>query len=142
MQVTSILALKGSFVATVPPGHSLADLLHLLGEHEIGAVVVSPDGRQVAGIVSERDIVRALRHGDLTLAVEQVMSSPVTCTTVDRHVDDLMRLMTEQRIRHVPVVDEDEQLVGIVSIGDVVKHRLGELEDEREALIGYITLGG
>ena len=89
--------------------------------------------------------MRALHeHGaDLLVSpVSTIMTEQVSCTTADAGVDNLMGLMTEQRIRHVPVVDDEEMLIGIISIGDVVKSRLGELEGEREALISYITAGG
>ena len=107
--------------------------------------MVSDDGDHILGILSERDIVRVLGESGpaaLDLAISRVMTDVVTCTTADRDLNDLMAVMTEKRIRHVPVVDEDNRLRGIVSIGDAVKSRLGELEGEREALIGYITTGG
>jgi len=109
----------------------------------IGALVVSSDGATIEGIVSERDIVRRL-HTDgtsaLGLAVAEVMTAEVATCTPDHDVDALMALMTEARIRHVPVTVAD-RLVGIVSIGDVVKVKLAELQKERDALMEYITTG-
>lgn len=144
MKLAQILAQKGDFVATVTPEATVADLLSMLARHGVGALVVSPDGRRIEGIVSERDVVRAMaqRPDVLTEQVVSIMTSDVQSATPDGTVGDLMGLMTEHRIRHVPVVDEDGLLIGIVSIGDVVKSRLGELEGEREALVGYITRGG
>ncbi|MCU0269169.1 MAG: CBS domain-containing protein [Acidimicrobiales bacterium] len=143
MQIGPILRSKGSSVATIQPGASLLDAATALAEHGIGALVVSGDGSTIDGIVSERDLARALaRHGApaLALAVSDVMTGEVvTCTDRDT-VDGLMALMTEQRIRHVPVV-EDGSLRGIVSIGDVVKSRLHELQAENGALHEYITSG-
>lgn len=145
MRIEHLLSTKGDYVATVAPEATVRELLARLAEHRVGALVVSPDGREILGIVSERDVVRALHeHGAdlLVRPVSTIMTEQVSCTTADAGVDNLMGLMTEQRIRHVPVVDGDELLIGIISIGDVVKSRLGELEGEREALISYITAGG
>jgi CBS domain-containing protein len=116
-------------------------LLEILAEHHIGAVVVSQDGVSVGGIVSERDIVRAF-----AMRGAAVMSEPVTdiytadvhTITPDTSLDEVMRMMTERRVRHAPVVI-DGALRGIVSIGDVVKNRIDELETERAALTDYIT---
>ena len=107
-------------------------------------MVVSEDGATIAGIVSERDVVRALVRGNsaIELPVASIMTTEVTCATPDNSVDELAALMTERRIRHVPITDEHGMLTGLVSIGDVVKSRLGELEGEREALLDYITKGG
>lgn len=144
MRIAQLLSGKGAFVATVPPDTTVRDLVAALAEHRVGALVVSSDGSTIEGIVSERDVVRAMhqRGADLLIApVSEIMTTSVSCTTADAGVDNLMLMMTEQRIRHVPVVDEENQLAGIISIGDVVKSRLGELEGEREALIEYITAG-
>lgn len=145
MKVSQILDAKGHEVATIEPDALVASAVSRLAERGIGAIVISPDGTSVAGIFSERDVVRLVVSGGppaLMRQLSDVMTTPVFCTTPDRSVDDLMDLMTKRRIRHVPVVDDDNGLVGIVSIGDAVKWRLGELEEERQALIGYITLGG
>jgi CBS domain-containing protein len=141
MRISDILRVKGDQVVTVAPDVDVRHLLTVLAEHRIGAVVVSRDGASVDGIASERDIVRALaQRGDT------VMSEPITaiCTadvhtvTPEAPVEEVMRIMTERRFRHVPVV-VDGGLRGIVSIGDVVKNRIDELETERTALTNYIT---
>lgn len=144
MKVSSILAAKGDFVATIAPSAPLAQLVDTLFVNGIGAVVVSSDGSRVDGIVSERDIVRALAEGkDLrNVSVEQIMTVAVHTTTPDVAVDVLTMTMTENRVRHIPVLDDDGALIGIVSIGDVVKSRMDELEEERAALANYITNGG
>ena len=143
MRINSILNDKGDVVATVAPDTAVAEALGSLADHGIGALVVSGDGQTVEGIISERDIVRAMaEEGADTLdhPVRQLMTATVvTCTRSDT-VDSLMATMTEQRVRHVPVV-EDGALCGIISIGDVVKHRVGELESETRHLKDYITTG-
>lgn len=144
MLIRDVLRRKGSFVATVPPETTVARLLTALAEHNVGALVVSSDGVTVDGIASERDVVRALcTHGPELFGapVTEIMTSDVTVAAPSDSVERLMRLMTEQRIRHVPVL-EGGRLSGIISIGDVVKSRIDELEVERESLIGYIRSGG
>lgn len=141
MRISDVLRRKGDTVVTVAPGESVRTLLALLAEHRIGAMVVSADGTSVDGIVSERDVVRHL-HDDgeqmLESTVSQIMTTDVhTCSPSDA-VTDLMRTMTDQRIRHIPVV-VDGALAGIVSIGDVVKHRIDELTVERDQLTAYIS---
>ena len=141
MRIADVLRIKGVEVVTVPPDTDVRHLLTVLAEHSIGAVVVSADGAGVDGIVSERDIVRALADRG-----PAVLSEPVStiCTadvlTVDpgTQLEDLMRIMTDRRVRHLPVVT-DGALRGIVSIGDVVKNRIDELETERSALANYIS---
>ena len=144
MQLSTIIAAKGDFVATIQPDATIADLVAMLAEHSVGALVVSADGRTITGIVSERDVVRAMTHGAEVLSrpVASIMTTHVFCASPDGHVDELMHLMTEKRVRHIPVTDSDGVLLGIVSIGDVVKSRLGELEGERAALLEYVTRGG
>lgn len=144
MKLDSILAYKGSTVLTIQPDATVAGLVAMLAEHQVGAFVVSTDGATVAGIVSERDVVRALAHGPAVLEqpVSSIMSAEVMCATPQTDLIQLAALMTNERIRHVPVTDADDRLVGIVSIGDVVKSRLTELEEQHQALIGYITQGG
>jgi CBS domain-containing protein len=140
MLIVTVLRSKGSFVATVPPEATVQELLDTLAEHRIGALVVSADGSSIDGIVSERDVVRHLREagGDLLeRPVSSIMTAEVATCAPDSTVEDLMRMMTNQRIRHVPVV-QDGRLAGIVSIGDVVKSRILELESERDDLVGYI----
>jgi len=141
MKISSILTSKGDFVATVAPDSSVTDLLALLAEHRIGAVVVSDDGTSVTGIVSERDIARAVHThgaGALQHPVRDIMTADVVTCEPDATTGDLMGMMTQRRIRHIPVL-VDGQLVGIVSIGDIVKARLAELETERDALQAYIS---
>nr|WP_238358463.1 CBS domain-containing protein [Kribbella sandramycini] len=131
---------KGNEVVTISPQATVTELLTLLAEHNIGAVVVSADGSSVAGIVSERDIVR-LWNGTPDageVRVSAIMTTEVRTCTPDDLIDSLMLLMTEHRIRHVPVV-VDGALTGLVSIGDVVKSRIGELEFEKEQLSNYIA---
>ena len=144
MKLESILESKGREVVTIDPDATLRDLIRLLSERGIGAAVVSRDGRHVEGIVSERDVVRALAadEGAIAASVRSVMSRTVQCAPADASVDELMSAMTVQRIRHIPVTSPDGELAGIVSIGDVVKIRLGELEGERSALLDYIHRGG
>lgn len=142
MNVQSIIGGKGSEVATIPQTATLRDAVKALGERRIGALVVSGDGRAIEGIVSERDIVRAaamLGAVALDSSVGSVMSTDVITCAAGDGVDRLMGLMTERRIRHLPVVDERGHLTGIVSIGDVVKARLSELEHENHALAEYIS---
>jgi len=141
MRIADVLRRKGNKVATIEPGESVARLLDLLAEYGVGALVVSSDGSAVDGIVSERDVVRHLQRAGaavLDAPVEQIMTTPVRTCAPAAAVDDLMRVMTEHRIRHVPVV-VDGVLSGIVSIGDVVKHRIDELQIERDQLTAYIT---
>jgi len=142
MNVQSIIGTKGMEVATIRQAATLSEAVAMLGEHGIGALVVSGDGRAIEGIVSERDIVRAAgRSGAdaLDATVGSVMSTDVITCARNDGVDRLMALMTERRIRHLPVVDDQGQLAGIISIGDVVKARLAELEQENQALSQYIS---
>ncbi|MEU8898576.1 CBS domain-containing protein [Nocardia sp. NPDC048505] len=140
MRIAEILRRKGHDVSTVTPDTTVRTLLGVLAQHNIGAVVVSPDNAAIAGIVSERDVVRRLHEfGDPVLdsPVSAIMTSEVrTCTPADP-VDGLRKTMTEHRIRHLPVV-QDGRLVGIVSIGDVVKSAISELATERQRLTEYI----
>jgi CBS domain-containing protein len=143
MQLSTIISAKGMAVVTIQPDASVADLVAILAEHNIGALVVSADGRTIAGIVSERDVVHALSRGGevLSAPVASIMTSHVYCAPPEAKIDDLMQLMTEKRVRHIPVTDAEGILMGIVSIGDVVKSRLDELEGERAAMLEYITKG-
>ncbi len=140
MRINQVLAAKAiQDVITVRPDASVRDLLALLAEHNVGALVVSSDGRALEGIVSERDVVRRLHEdeGILDAPVSAIMTADVHTCSGEHPVNDLMQAMTERRIRHVPVVDDGE-LVGIISIGDVVKNRLSELEFERDQLDRYV----
>jgi CBS domain-containing protein len=140
MQIITILRRKGTDVATIVPGASIREALAVLHQHRCGALVVSTDGRRIEGIVSERDIVRALHTIGASLldgSVRDLMSHDVhTCGPTDT-VDEVMRTMSTQRFRHLPVV-ENGVLAGIVSIGDVVKLRIDALEHEAEQLRSYV----
>jgi CBS domain-containing protein len=141
MRISDLLRVKGTQTVTVPPDMKVRRLLAVLAEHQIGAVVVSANGTLVEGIASERDIVRALaQRGAAVLSepVTAIYTAEVRTVTPQTSVEEVMRMMTVYRIRHAPVVD-DGGLQGIVSIGDVVKSRIDELETERAALTGYIT---
>ncbi len=126
-------------VITVAPDATVRELLALLAQHNIGAVIVSADGAAVDGIVSERDVVRRMHadEGALDGPVSSIMTADVHTCEAGSSLDDLMALMTERRIRHVPVVAEG-RLTGIISIGDVVKNRITELEFERDQLDSYV----
>lgn len=140
MQISQLLRHKGREVTTVDGSESVRTALALLADKGIGALVVSSDGRRVDGIVSERDVARGLHDrgaGLLAEPVSSVMTTQVHVCPPDASVDGLARTMTDHRVRHVPVV-ADGELVGIVSIGDVVKARLDELEEERRQLVDYI----
>ncbi|MFA7323959.1 MAG: CBS domain-containing protein [Candidatus Nanopelagicales bacterium] len=143
MQLSKILAKKGSHVVTIHPDATVFGLASMLTENQIGAVVVSGDDRRILGVASERDVARALaRQKDVyELRVAMVMTSPATVLTEHDTVDKAMEVMTVNRIRHIPVIDDGAELVGIVSIGDLVKWRLDELESDRSALVDYITRG-
>jgi len=143
MLVRDLLRAKGDFVATIAPTATVGDLVSALAEHKVGALVVSTDGSTLSGVVSERDVARALhrRPGDLLQAsVGEIMTADVTTAAPQDSVERLMQLMTEQRIRHVPILAED-RLIGVVSIGDIVKSHIDDLESERESLLGYIRSG-
>jgi CBS domain-containing protein len=140
MRISDILRSKGNAVSTVRPDATVRQLLAALAEHNIGALVVSEDGESIVGIASERDVVRQMHDrgaGLLEAPVSSIMTADVRTCTPDEDVDLLRSTMTEHRIRHVPVV-RDGKLIGIVSIGDVVKSTISELETQREHLVGYI----
>lgn len=141
MRIAEVIKRKGADVVTVAPSTGVADLVAQLAEHKIGALVVSPDGGEtVVGIVSERDVVRRL-HTDgaavLQHSVGDIMTVEVQTCTPDDELESLARRMTDLRVRHLPVV-VDGHLHAIVSIGDVVKNRLDELQDERDQLVTYV----
>jgi len=140
MQVSVLLQTKGSEVVTVGPGQPISEVVAILAEHRIGAVVVMSES-SIDGVLSERDVVRALARDGAT-ALEAAASSLMTVEVVtcepDTTVEQLMSTMTERRIRHVPVV-VDGELVGLVSIGDVVKHHIAVLEHETQAMHDYIA---
>lgn len=139
MRVQDVIKRKGSDVVVISSAAPVADLLNLMAEYNIGSVVVVDDGN-VTGIVSERDVVR-----ELTAATEDIRTHPVKSIMTEVlvcHLEDdtadLAATMTEHRIRHLPVLDNDGKLLAIVSIGDVVKARLDTLRDERDHLINYV----
>jgi CBS domain-containing protein len=140
MRIHEILHSKGFDVITIPPEALVTDMLTLLKDNNLGAVVVSDDGRRIRGIVTERDVVRKLVDGPdfLDAPVSSIMSSDVLTCKPDDSVQSLMTTMTNRRIRHLPVVDEDGELAGIVSIGDVVKSHITQIEFERDQLEGYV----
>jgi CBS domain-containing protein len=140
MRISDILRNKGNSVQTVRPDATVRQLLAALAEHNIGALVVSEDGETIVGIVSERDVVRQMDQrgaGLLEAPVASIMTHDVRTCVPETHVESLRSTMTDHRIRHVPVV-RDGRLIGLVSIGDVVKSTISELETEREHLVGYI----
>jgi CBS domain-containing protein len=140
MHVATILRDKGSEIVTTTPERTIADTARLLDEHKIGAVIVLDGDGAVAGVLSERDIVRGIaRHGEraLSMQVRELMTSEVVVCKPEDTVQEIMALMTVRRVRHVPVM-QDGRLSGIISIGDVVKHRLGEIEMEAESLRAYV----
>ena len=139
MRIADVLRNKGSAVATIGPDTTVADLLAGLSEFNIGALIVSADGKSLDGIVSERDVVRRLNEDDKVVdaPVSAIMTSDVRTATTDQNVVELLQLMTEHRFRHVPVV-EGGAVTGIVSIGDIVKSRMSELEFERDQLDSYV----
>ncbi|MGH9136097.1 MAG: CBS domain-containing protein [Acidimicrobiales bacterium] len=142
MLIEQILSDKGSEVVTIRSDATIVDAVQLLRERNIGALVVSDDGEHVVGILSERDVVRSLADGPevLSRSVADLMTSVVATCDGKATIEQLMAMMTGRRIRHVPVIEGD-RLAGIVSIGDVVKARVGELEVEAHALHDYITHG-
>jgi CBS domain-containing protein len=141
MKVSNLLRTKGREVSTISQERSVNDAIALLKERGIGALVVTGQHAPLVGIFSERDVVRALAASGekaLTLKVSELMSRDVVTCSASTELDELMTTMTERRIRHVPVVD-DGQLVGLVSIGDIVKARLDELEQEKKDLLDYVS---
>ncbi|MXG91688.1 CBS domain-containing protein [Nocardioides flavescens] len=140
MRIADVLQAKSSHdVVSIAPDAGVRELVARLAEHNVGALVVSSDGVTLEGIVSERDVVRHL-HSDGTVVhntVRAIMTETVETCSPDAGLDELMETMTRRRIRHVPVV-EDGRVVGVVSIGDVVKHRISHLEYEREQLESYV----
>ncbi len=139
--VSVLLQRKGATCHTIEPDATLSSVTQRLAEHGVGALVVSADGSTVDGVVSERDVVRALaQHGEQALAlhVSEVMAAPAVTCTPATSTDEVMATMTEGRFRHLPVV-ADGRLAGIISIGDVVKWRIDELAEDAERLQEYVT---
>jgi CBS domain-containing protein len=140
MRIVEVLKAKPEGgVITISPEAGVRELLAQMAEHNVGALIVSSDGETIAGIVSERDVVRHLHHDGTVVnnTVAAIMTEVVETTAPESTLDELMEVMTRRRIRHVPVVD-DGKLVGIVSIGDVVKHKMSQLEFERDQLDSYV----
>lgn len=140
MKVSTLIT--GKRVETISSSASLHDLVNALNVHHVGALVVSPNGKEIEGIVSERDVVRAMpgKLDDLTrMRVGDLMTSEVVTCSPDTTVAELMTVMTERRIRHIPVADETGNLISIVSIGDVVKAYINDLDAERKALSDYVN---
>jgi CBS domain-containing protein len=143
MRVHDVLTSKGSTtIHSIAPEATVRELLDVLADRNIGALIVSSDGDTMLGIVSERDIVRKLRDAEnaLDMAVADIMTTEVRVCSPDDSFGELMAVMTEHRVRHVPVID-DGRLVGVLSIGDAVKHRMEQLEFERDQLSNYVAGG-
>lgn len=142
MNVVTILKQKGTQVTTVSAATTLLDASRKLAAKRIGAVIVSDGEGRVQGILSERDIVRAIAQGGadiLSAPVSDIMTRDVVTCAEDASLDDVMHTMTRGRFRHVPVVDAKGRLAGIISIGDAVKHQIGEIKLEAEAMKEYIA---
>jgi CBS domain-containing protein len=140
MRISDVIRSKGDLVVTISPEQTVKTLIDRLDEHGIGALVVSNDGKTIEGIVSERDVVRRL-HRDGAAVLEQtvadIMTADVKTAAPEDNIEDTARVMTQARVRHLPIVSGGE-LVAIISIGDVVKHRIDELQVERDQLVDYI----
>lgn len=142
MIIEAILSYKGREVSTVAPGTSVADVVRRMRKERIGAVVVSADGRKIEGIISDRGIMHAIADSGVSVMeqpIETIMAQQVVTCRPSEPVGAIMGLMTERRIRHIPVVDEDGLMCGIISIGDVVKSRLDAVQREAEAMREYIS---
>lgn len=138
MRIDEVVRRKGHKVVTIRSDATIAELLDLLEQHRIGAVVVSDAEGRVDGIISERDLVPLVREdGAGARHVAEVMTRDVFTCEPGEELEHIARTMTERRVRHLPVV-QDGRLIAIVSIGDVVKHRLDELQTERDQLEGYV----
>lgn len=140
MRISEVVAAKASQdIVTIKPDASVRELVAMLAEHNIGAAVVSEDGATVSGIVSERDVVRQLNSNDqaLSATVADIMTSNVRTCESSSSLDEVRTVMTEGRFRHLPVVD-DGKLVGVVSIGDIVKSHIDQVEFERDQLDNYV----
>ncbi len=140
MKIATLIS--GKKVETISSSASVHDLVNSLNTHHVGALVVSPDGKKIDGIVSERDVVRAMPGKIdqlISMRVRDLMTVEVITCTENSTVAELMTVMTERRIRHIPVVAESGELLSIVSIGDVVKAHMTEIENERKALADYVN---
>jgi len=140
MKIAALIS--GKKVETISSSASVHDLVNSLNTHHVGALVVSPDGKKIEGIVSERDVVRAMpgkMDQLIGMRVRDLMTVEVITCTQNSTVAELMTVMTERRIRHIPVLSETGELLSIVSIGDVVKAHITEIENERKALADYVN---
>jgi CBS domain-containing protein len=140
MKIAALIS--GKKVETISSSASVHDLVNSLNTHHVGALVVSPDGKKIEGIVSERDVVRAMpgkMDQLISMRVRDLMTVEVITCTQNSTVAELMTVMTERRIRHIPVLSESGELLSIVSIGDVVKAHITEIENERKALADYVN---
>ena len=140
MKLEDVIRSKGNSVVTISPTATVAELVSLMADSNIGAVVVSSDGRHISGIISERDIVRGLAgagHGLLESTVADLMTGDVVVGHLEDRIEDTAHTMTHKRVRHIPI-EVDGELAAIVSIGDVVKYRIDQLTDERNHLLGYL----
>lgn len=141
MRISDVLQSKSlKDVVTIRPDAGVRELLATLAEHNIGAVVVSTDGTTLDGIVSERDVVRTLHHDGTVInnVVSSIMTTEVRTCSPDDDLDEVMQVMTQFRFRHIPAADGDGRVVGIVSIGDLVKHKIDQLQFERDQLDSYV----
>ncbi|MGQ0623615.1 MAG: CBS domain-containing protein [Sporichthyaceae bacterium] len=144
MRISDVLRSKGTDVFTIAPETTVREFLAILAERRIGVCVISADGSTLAGICSERDVVRSLADQGAALLdepVSTIATLQVHTAEPETSVEDIARLMTQRRIRHVPIV-VNGALCGLISLGDVVKHRMDELETERQALVDYISSAG
>jgi CBS domain-containing protein len=141
MRIFDLLRGKGFTVVTVRPETPIVEAIRLLREHNLGSVVVSTDGKRVDGILTERDVVRRLADDAdfLDSPASAIMTSEVLTCRANDSIQSLMTTMTERRIRHLPVLNDDNALIGIVSIGDVVKAHINQLQFERDQLEGYVS---
>lgn len=143
MRISEVVAGKASQdIVTISPEASVRELIALLARHNVGAAVVSTDGTTLAGIASERDVVRKLDGNDAALnaSVGEIMTSNVVTCAPDSTLDEVRTIMTDGRFRHLPVVDGD-RVVGVVSIGDIVKNHIDQLQFERDQLDSYVHQG-
>ena len=140
MKISQLIS--GKTPVSISADSTIQDLVATLSSKGVGALIVSNDGRKIEGIVSERDVVRAMpgQFSRLSeLRVRDLMTVQVVTATPDTKIDEVMTIMTDRRIRHIPIVDDQGSLISIVSIGDIVKSKISELDDERRSLIGYIS---
>ena len=140
MKIEDVIRSKGHAVVTIQPTATIGDLVAMLADHHLGSAVVSADGTHVDGIITERDVVRALADGGgdvLTRTVAHLMTTDVLTCSFSDGIEETAHQMTVHRVRHLPVV-VDGELRALISIGDVVKHRIDQLTDERNHLLGYL----